>query len=58
MPAFPYGQQPHYIREWRKHRGLSQEQFAERVGITKGYLSKIETGSAATISPFLRPPLR
>lgn len=35
-----------YIREWRKAAKLSQEQLAERVGITQAYLSKIETGRA------------
>ena len=35
--------QPHYIREWRKHRGLNQVQLAERIGCTQGQLSKIES---------------
>lgn len=39
----PMGQ-PHFIRAWRKHRGLSQVQLAERVGINQGNLSKIESG--------------
>ena len=33
---------PHYIREWRKHRGLSQEQLAGRIDKDQSYLSKIE----------------
>lgn len=33
-----------YIKEWRKHRGLSQERLAARIGATHGTLSKIETG--------------
>lgn len=36
--------QHHFIRAWRKHRGLSQVQLAERVGINQGNLSKIEKG--------------
>lgn len=32
-----------YLREWRKHRGLTQDQLAERVGISKPYLSQLET---------------
>lgn len=45
--------QPHYVREWRKFRGLTQEQLAERIGIDKGYLSKIENGKRRYDQPFL-----
>jgi transcriptional regulator with XRE-family HTH domain len=45
--------QRHYIREWRKHRELTQEQLAERIGITKSYLSKIESGKKRYDQPFL-----
>jgi len=43
----------HYIKQWRKHRGLTQEQLAERVGIDKSYLSKIENGQRRYDQPFL-----
>ena len=33
-----------FIREWRKHRGYSQERLAEMVGTSKGYLSDLERG--------------
>jgi transcriptional regulator with XRE-family HTH domain len=33
-----------YLREWRKHRGLSQERLAERFGTTKSRISELETG--------------
>lgn len=33
---------PHFIREWRKHRGLTLEQLAERIGMTHQNLGKIE----------------
>jgi transcriptional regulator with XRE-family HTH domain len=46
-------QQRHYIKEWRKFRGLTQEQLAERVGIDKSYLSKIENGKKRYDQPFL-----
>jgi transcriptional regulator with XRE-family HTH domain len=46
-------EQRHFIREWRKFRGLNQEQFAERVGIDRGYLSKIESGKRRYDQPFL-----
>jgi transcriptional regulator with XRE-family HTH domain len=34
----------HFIREWRKHRGLTLEQLAERIGMTHQNLGKIERG--------------
>lgn len=43
----------HFIREWRLHRELTQEQMAERVGIDKSYLSKIENGKKRYDQPFL-----
>lgn len=33
-----------YIKQWRKHRGLSQEQLADRINMTAGNLSMIERG--------------
>lgn len=33
-----------FIREWRKHRALTLERLAARVGVTHGTLSKIERG--------------
>lgn len=32
------------IKVWREFRGLTQQQLAETVGISKPYLSQIETG--------------
>lgn len=32
------------IREWRKFRGLTQEQLASAVGVSAANLSRIETG--------------
>lgn len=43
----------HFIKEWRKHRGLTQEQFAERLEITQGQLSKIENGKREYDQSFL-----
>lgn len=37
----------HYVREWRIHRGLSQEQLAERIERSRGLVSQIETGDTA-----------
>ena len=36
--------QRHFIKEWRKHRGLTQEQLAERTGFSPGTISQLETG--------------
>ena len=33
-----------FIREWRKHRDLTLEDLAARVGVTHGTLSRIERG--------------
>lgn len=32
----------HFIREWRKYRGLTLERLAERIGMSHQNLSKIE----------------
>lgn len=34
--------QRHYIKEWRKFRGLNQEQLAERVGVSRPQVTKWE----------------
>jgi transcriptional regulator with XRE-family HTH domain len=34
----------HFIRQWRKHRGLTLEQLAERIGMSHQNLGKIERG--------------
>lgn len=33
-----------FVREWREYRGLTQEQLADRVGMTPASLSRIERG--------------
>ena len=43
----------HFIREWRRYRGLSLVQLAERVGITHGQLSKVERGKRPWGEPLL-----
>ena len=32
------------IRAWRKYRGMTQQQVAEKAGISKPYLSQLESG--------------
>ncbi|HEX4182529.1 MAG TPA: helix-turn-helix transcriptional regulator [Caulobacteraceae bacterium] len=34
----------HYIREWRKYRGLSQTELADSIAIHRTHLNKIERG--------------
>lgn len=33
----------HYIREWREHRGLTQQQLADRLETSKGMISRWES---------------
>jgi transcriptional regulator with XRE-family HTH domain len=33
---------PHYFRQWREHRGLSQEQAAAELDVSRELISKIE----------------
>lgn len=33
-----------FVREWRKHRGLTQEALAARAGVTQGLISHLENG--------------
>ena len=33
-----------FLREWRRHRGLSQQKLADRLGTSKGHVSDLETG--------------
>lgn len=32
----------HYIREWRDEKGLTQDQLAERIGLSRTQISRIE----------------
>lgn len=43
----------HYIREWRKFRGLTQERLAERTPFTTGAISQVETGRTQYTQPML-----
>lgn len=33
-----------FLKEWRKHRGYTQDRLAEMTGLSKPYLSQLETG--------------
>jgi len=43
----------HFIREWRKYRGLTLEQLAERVDLSHGALSQLERGVINYTQPTL-----
>ncbi len=32
------------LRRWRRARGLTQEELAKKAGVTKFYISQLETG--------------
>ena len=34
----------HYVREWRKYRGLTQERLAEMIGTSHGQIGQLERG--------------
>ncbi|MCB0113952.1 MAG: helix-turn-helix transcriptional regulator [Caldilineaceae bacterium] len=40
--ALVHGENP--VRVWRRHRGLTQDELAAEAGISKSYLSQIESG--------------
>lgn len=37
------------VRQWRLRRGLTRQQFADRVGRSISWLEKIETGERALV---------
>lgn len=47
------GKPEHFIRQWRKHRGLTLERLADRLEITAGALSNVERGDSGYTQPLL-----
>ena len=45
--------QRHFIKAWRRHRGLTQQQLGDRVGVDRSYVNKIENGKKRYDQPFL-----
>jgi len=43
----------HFIREWRLHRGLTQEKLADRLETTKANISRIENLKQGYTQDFL-----
>lgn len=52
-PRFKPPKARHFIREWRKYRGYTLEQLADRVGVTHGALSQLERGLTNYTQPML-----
>jgi len=44
----------HPVKAWREHRGFTQDTLAEKAGISKAYLSQIETGKRTGVAKTLR----
>jgi len=44
---------PTFLREWRKHRGLTQEEAADQIELSQATLSRIETGTYPYTQDFL-----
>lgn len=42
-----------FFRQWRKHRHLTLERLAERIGVTAGALSQLERGDVSYTQPML-----
>ena len=51
--AIPKTHTANMIREWREHRGLTQERLAARIGISAPSLSRIERGDQPYSQPIL-----
>lgn len=51
--AFKQNRHRHFIREWRKHRGLTLERLAERLETSAASLSRIENGDQPYTQDFL-----
>jgi transcriptional regulator with XRE-family HTH domain len=49
----PAHNHPTFIREWRKHRGLTLERLADRIGVSTGALSQLERGDVGYTQPML-----
>jgi transcriptional regulator with XRE-family HTH domain len=43
----------HYIREWRRHRGMTQDELAIAIQVDRTYLNKIERGKRRYIPSVL-----
>jgi transcriptional regulator with XRE-family HTH domain len=44
QPRFKAPRPRFYFREWRKHRGYTQDALADMIGVTTSTISQLETG--------------
>lgn len=49
----PGQHRPSFIREWRVHRDMTQDELANRVGVDRSHLSKLERGIVGYTQPLL-----
>jgi transcriptional regulator with XRE-family HTH domain len=49
----PKNRRQHFIKQWRKHRELTQEQLANRLDTTKANISRIENLKQGYTQDFL-----
>ena len=49
----PKNRRQHFIRQWRKNRGLTQEQLAGRLDTTKANISRVENMRQGYTQDFL-----
>ena len=47
------GKQRHFVREWRKAKGWSQVELAERAQVTQSMVSRVESGKQPYDADFL-----
>lgn len=53
-PKFgPKRRRHHFIKQWREHRELTQDQLAERLFVSKATISRIEGGTQSYTQDFL-----
>ncbi len=38
------------IRQWREERGLSQRKFAEMAGVSRQWISSVESGESVNVT--------
>ncbi|WP_052699660.1 helix-turn-helix domain-containing protein [Martelella endophytica] len=43
-PNFKKERPRYFFKEWRKHRGLTQEELASRIGVSASSVSQLENG--------------